>query len=50
LLLNRLRFLNFWFTGVGVDRNESGSQPGYAPDDEDIELPDEVEDSVEDDA
>ncbi|KAL6637753.1 hypothetical protein ACP70R_025325 [Stipagrostis hirtigluma subsp. patula] len=33
----------------GVDRNESSSQAGYTPDDDDIELPDEVEDPAEGD-
>ncbi|KAK3146235.1 hypothetical protein QOZ80_3BG0263440 [Eleusine coracana subsp. coracana] len=35
--------------GFGIDRNESSSQPGYVPHNDDIELPDEVEDTVEDD-
>ena len=38
-------FLNFWFTEV--DRTESSSQPGNMLDDEDIELPDEDEDAID---
>lgn len=41
-----LWFLNFRSTGFG--RNESSSQPGNTLDDEDIELPDEDEDALED--
>lgn len=33
----------------GVDRNESSSQTGHPLDDDDVELPDEVEDPAEDD-
>jgi hypothetical protein len=47
LFFFNLWFLNFRSTGFG--RNESSSQPGNTLDDEDIELPDEDEDALEDD-
>jgi lariat debranching enzyme len=40
-----LCFFNFWSTEV--DRNQSSSQPGNTLDDEDIELPDEDEDAID---